>query len=771
MAGYQEVLTDPSYAGQIVTMTYPHIGNYGVNDVDVESRKPWVAGFVVRENARRPSNYRSQGDLDSYLKEHGIPGIEGIDTRALVRRVRIHGAMPAIVSSVDLDDESLKAKAAAAPSMEGQDLVRDVTCETAYDWTEGEPKEFATTEPVDGPRYRVAALDCGIKRNILRLLVDAGFTVRVFPATASPEEIRAFQPDGMFLSNGPGDPAAVTYVADTVRELVPELPTFGICLGNQILALACGARTFKLKFGHRGGNQPVKDLATGKVEITSQNHGFRRARRGPREGRPRTHARQPQRQHSRGVPAHEVPGVRRAIPPRGVPGPERLSLPLSAVPRTHREPGRSRVMPVRCVFGAQWGDEGKGKIVDYLAEDADFAVRYQGGANAGHTIYVGETRYALRLTPSGLLQGATGVIANGVVLDPNVLHGEIAMLADSGIDVSGRLKVSDRAHVVLPFHGPMDRALDASRNDDWINNTTGRGISTCVGDKHRYEGLRVADLVSDRVRAKRLRYLLERGNRQLEGIGAEPLDLDAALAECEGWVEWLRPLVCDTATLLQDAAREGKQVLLEGAQAALLDVDFGTYPFVSASSTGANGIASGTGLPCRAIDEVIAVAKAYVTRVGSEAGPFPTRADDADGERMQQVGKEFGTVTGRPRRCGWFDAVAARYVCRLNGVDSLAITKIDVLRGIDPLRICVAYEVDGVRLERFPADLDALQRATPVYRELPGFDEDLSGARSREDLPARARAYVEALEAEVGVPIGLVSVGPERTETVSLGAA
>ncbi len=274
MSGYQEVLTDPSYAGQIVVMTYPHVGNYGVNADDVESRKPWVAGFVVRENARLPSSYRSQGDLDGYLTEHGIPGIEDIDTRALVRRVRTQGAMPAIISSVDLDDDSLRAKAAAAPSMEGQDLVKEVTCESAYDWTEGEPAEFATSRPATGPRYRVAALDCGIKRNILRLLVDAGFEVRVFPAMATAEEILDFAPDGMFLSNGPGDPAAVTYAADTVRELLPKLPTFGICLGNQILALACGARTFKLKFGHRGVNQPVKDLATGKVEITSQNHGF-----------------------------------------------------------------------------------------------------------------------------------------------------------------------------------------------------------------------------------------------------------------------------------------------------------------------------------------------------------------------------------------------------------------------------------------------------------------------------------------------------------------
>jgi carbamoyl-phosphate synthase small subunit len=274
MTGYQEVLTDPSYAGQIVTMTYPHIGNYGVNDVDVESERPWVTAFVVREAARRPSNYRSQGTLDAYLEKHNIPGIAGIDTRALVRRVRMQGAMPAVISSTDLDDDSLRRKAKSAPDMTGQDLVRDVSSDKPYDWAEGEPREFRGSRPRPSPVYRVAAIDCGIKRNILRLLVDGGFDVRVFPATATPEQILSYAPHGLFLSNGPGDPAPVDYVASTVKKLLPKLPIFGICLGHQILALACGAKTYKLKFGHRGGNQPVKDLTTGKVEITSQNHGF-----------------------------------------------------------------------------------------------------------------------------------------------------------------------------------------------------------------------------------------------------------------------------------------------------------------------------------------------------------------------------------------------------------------------------------------------------------------------------------------------------------------
>jgi len=425
-------------------------------------------------------------------------------------------------------------------------------------------------------------------------------------------------------------------------------------------------------------------------------------------------------------------------------------------------------MPITCVFGAQWGDEGKGKIVDFLARDADYAVRYQGGANAGHTIRIGDEKFALRLTPSGVLAGAIGVIANGVALDPVVLKKELDTLESRGVDARARLFVSDRAQLVLPFHGPLDRALDASRNDLWRNNTTGRGISTCMGDKHLYEGFRVADLLSDRVRADRLRYLLERGNARLAALGAEELDLDAAQAEVESWVEWLRPLATDTTRLLHEAHAADKRILIEGAQAALLDVDFGTYPFVTASSTGLNGVASGTGLPPRAMDHAIAVAKAYLTRVGSDAGPFPTAAEESIAAQLQERGREFGTVTGRPRRCGWFDAVAMRYVCQLNGVDSVALTKIDVLANIDPLRICVAYECDGKRLDGFPADVDVLQRCTPVYRDMPGFTESLEGVRAADDLPANARAYVAAIEEEIGASVEVLSVGPERTETITL---
>ena len=428
-------------------------------------------------------------------------------------------------------------------------------------------------------------------------------------------------------------------------------------------------------------------------------------------------------------------------------------------------------MAVECVFGAQWGDEGKGKIVDFLARDADFCVRYQGGANAGHTIRIGEETFALRLTPSGVLQGATGVIGNGVALDPTVLRSELELFDSKGLDVRDRLHVSDRAQLVMPYHRNLDKALDASRNELWCNNTTGRGISTCMGDKHLYEGFRVADLLSDRVRADRLRYLIERANVRLGSLDVELVDVDEIVAEVESWIEWMRPLVTDTTLVLQRAHADGRRILIEGAQAALLDVDFGTYPFVTSSSTGVNGVASGTGLPPRALDRVVAVAKAYVTRVGSDAGPFPTAAEESVAAALQERGREFGTVTGRPRRCGWFDAVAMAHVCRLNGVDAVALTKIDVLAGLGTLKICVAYECDGVQLDGFPADVDVLQRCTPIYREVPGFETLPSDARTPDELPAEARRYVEAIEEEIGAVVEILSVGPERTETIAMGAS
>jgi len=423
-------------------------------------------------------------------------------------------------------------------------------------------------------------------------------------------------------------------------------------------------------------------------------------------------------------------------------------------------------MPVTCVFGAQWGDEGKGKVVDWLAKDADIVVRYQGGANAGHTLIVGGERLALRLTPSGVLQGALGVISNGVALDADVLFEEIRHLESKGIPVRSRLKVSDRVHLVLPFHGPLDRALDALRADAWRVGTTGRGVSTTIADKHSYDGFRTADLLSPRVRADRLPYLLERGNARLRAAGAEPIDVAQSMERAARWAEWLAPLVCDTTTLLRDAVEARRRILLEGAQAALLDVDFGTYPFCTTSNTGISGVSAGTGLPARCVDRVLAVSKAYTTRVGT--GPFPTEDSGTVGRTIQERGREFGTVTGRPRRCGWFDGVAVRHVCLLNGADELALTKIDVLTGIDPLRICIAYEVDGRRFEEFPADVDLLFRAKPVYRELPGFHEAIQGVKDAEDLPRPAREYVKAIEAETGTPVRILSVGPERAETVLL---
>jgi adenylosuccinate synthase len=425
-------------------------------------------------------------------------------------------------------------------------------------------------------------------------------------------------------------------------------------------------------------------------------------------------------------------------------------------------------LPVTCVFGAQWGDEGKGKVVDWLAKDADIVVRYQGGANAGHTIRIGGERFALRLTPSGVIQGALGVIANGVALDADVLLEEIGNLEARGIPVRPRLRISDRAHLVLPFHGPLDRALDASRSDRWRIGTTGRGVSTAIADKHLYEGFRVADLLSPRVRADRLPYLLERGNARLAAAGGVPVDTAEAIRRAEAWAEALAPMACDTEILLRNARDAGKRILLEGAQAALLDVDFGTYPFCTTSNTGIAGVSSGTGLPARCVDRVLAVSKAYTTRVGT--GPFPTEDSGEVGKRIQERGREFGTVTGRARRCGWFDAVAVRHVCRFNGADEVALTKIDVLSGIDPLRVCIAYEVDGRRFEDFPADIDVLFRCRPVFREFAGFSASLTGAKGAEELPREAREYIRGIEAEILTPVRILSVGPERAETFLLGA-
>jgi len=420
-------------------------------------------------------------------------------------------------------------------------------------------------------------------------------------------------------------------------------------------------------------------------------------------------------------------------------------------------------MPVTCVVGAQWGDEGKARIVDLLSADADLVVRYQGGANTGHTVVVNGETVKLHLIPVGVLRpGCVSVIGNGCVLDPRVLFEELHMLRDTGHAVSGEgLRISDRAHLVLPYHRALDAAYERGRGAGRIG-TTGRGIGPCYADKVAYKGLRVADLFDDAELDARVRAQCEEKNRVLGALGSEAVDAGETLAELRSYCDRLAPFVEDTVAFLRRALSAGKRVLCEGAQATLLDVDHGTYPFVSASSSSVLGVPSGSGIPPRAISRTVLVAKAYTTRVGE--GPFPTEDAGPEGARIRERGREFGTTTGRPRRCGWFDAVAVRYACTLCDADELAVTKLDILSGFDRLRISVAYDVDGRRVDRFPADLASLRKARPVYRDLEGFSGDLSGCRSLSDLPPAARAFVDAVAETVGFPVHLVSVGADRAQ-------
>jgi adenylosuccinate synthase len=420
-------------------------------------------------------------------------------------------------------------------------------------------------------------------------------------------------------------------------------------------------------------------------------------------------------------------------------------------------------MPATCVVGAQWGDEGKARIVDLLSADADYVVRYQGGANTGHTVVVNGVTVKLHLIPVGVLrEGCVSVVGNGCVLDLKVLFEEFAMLERTGYAVEpARLRISDRAHLVLPYHRALDAAYETARGAGKIG-TTGRGIGPCYADKVAYMGIRVADLFDDESLEKRLRTSCGEKNRLLAALGAPPVDADAVLGELRDARERVRPFVEDTAHLLRGALKAGKRLLCEGAQAVMLDVDHGSYPFVSASNASVLGVPAGSGIPPRAIGRTICVAKAYATRVGE--GPFPTEESGPDGETIRKRGREFGTTTGRPRRCGWFDAVAVRYATALCDADEIALTKLDILSGIRSLRIAVGYEVGGRRLDRFPADLATLTKARPVYREFPGFEGDLSACRTLADLPAAARSFVDAIANEAGAPVRIVSVGADRAQ-------
>jgi adenylosuccinate synthase len=423
-------------------------------------------------------------------------------------------------------------------------------------------------------------------------------------------------------------------------------------------------------------------------------------------------------------------------------------------------------MPAIALLGAQWGDEGKGKATDLLGEQVDYVVKFNGGNNAGHTIVVGEEKYALHLLPAGVLTpGVTPVIGNGVVVDLVVLFSEIDAMTARGVDCS-RLVVSANAHVITPYHVLMDKVGERFLGKSKIG-TTGRGIGPAYADKMSRLGVRIQDLFDEKILRQKVEGALETKNQMLvKGYNRKPVKVDDVVTELLTYTDRLGPMVADTSLMLSRALDDGKVVLLEAGQATMLDVDHGTYPFVTSSSATAGGACTGSGIPPTRIDRVLAVVKAYATRVGE--GPFPTELLDEHGERLRTVGGEFGVTTGRPRRCGWYDAVVARYAARVNGVTDFVLTKLDVLTGLTEIPVCVGYRVGETVLDEMPMTQTEFHHAEPVYETFPGWDEDISSARSLEDLPKTARGYIDALEAMSGAPISVVGVGPDREETIAV---
>jgi len=413
------------------------------------------------------------------------------------------------------------------------------------------------------------------------------------------------------------------------------------------------------------------------------------------------------------------------------------------------------------VIGAQWGDEGKGKIVDLLAQRFSIVARYQGGHNAGHTVHTGGRKFVLKLIPSGILHpGVSCVIGNGVVIDLKALFDEVEELASAGITVDGRLMVSDRAHLILPYHGDIDRLSEASLGTRMIG-TTSRGIGPAYEDKAGRRGLRVCDLSDDATLEEQIRGGVARRNRL---AGDQALDWAQVLAQTREMGARLRPWIADVSVALTRAMAEGRAILFEGAQGTMLDLDHGTYPYVTSSNASVGGVCTGLGVGPRSVHAVLGIAKAYTTRVGE--GPFPSELHGAEGDAIRAKGHEFGAVTGRPRRCGWFDAVQVRHAVRVNGLDAVAITKMDVLDGLEAVPICVAYRVGDETCGEFPADLRRVQRCTPILESMPGWRSPTAGVRRFGDLPAEARTYLARLEELTGVPVLLVSTGAAREDTV-----
>ncbi|MEX0929732.1 MAG: adenylosuccinate synthase [Balneolales bacterium] len=422
-------------------------------------------------------------------------------------------------------------------------------------------------------------------------------------------------------------------------------------------------------------------------------------------------------------------------------------------------------MSVRVIIGAQWGDEGKGKIVDMLSDNTDFVVRYQGGANAGHTLKFDGKTFVLHLIPSGIFhENTTCVIANGVVIDPESLLEEIQSVKELGADPVNSLIISETAHVILPYHKQLDMAREKFRGDNKIG-TTGRGIGPAYMQKTSRMGIRMMDLLDDKVIEEKILSNLEYTNCMLVNMfGEKAIEAGPLLDVVHGYGQQLAPYIKDTGSLLRDAFDEGRNLLLEGAQGALLDIDHGTYPYVTSSSPTSGGACIGTGLPPSSISHVMGITKAYCTRVGN--GPFPTELENAEGERLRKQGGEFGATTGRPRRCGWLDLVALRYAVRVNGINELTITKLDVLDEFDSIRACTAYKIEGEETREFPLNPNRMNKINPVYREFKGWGSSIQNCKSYDDLPEETKTYLTFIQEYIQVPLVFLSTGPDREETI-----